>query len=79
MIPAANLNHLMLRQGAIDEVVAGKFHIFAVETIDEGIEILTGLPAGGVTNKGSVNQKVERRLIEFVEQARAFHAGFGQP
>ena len=67
----------------IDAAAAGKFHIYGVETIDEGIEILTGLPAGerderGAFSDGSVNQKVERRLTEFAECARAFREGAGE-
>lgn len=52
-------------------------------TIDEGIEILTRLPAGrrneqGKSPEGSINQKVEQQLIEFAEQARAFYRGTGE-
>ena len=80
LIPAANLKHLMLRQEVIDAAATEKFHIYAVKTIDEGIEILTGFPAGRRNEQGefpthSINQKVERRLIQFAEQARVFHAG----
>jgi lon-related putative ATP-dependent protease len=69
LIPAANPRHLMLRQEVIDAAAAGKFHIYAVETIDDGIEILTGLAAGRRNEHGkfpehSINQKVEQRLIE---------------
>lgn len=83
LIPAANLKHLMLRREVIDAATAGKFHLYAVETIDEGIEILTGLPAGrrneqGKFPEGSINQKVEQQLIEFAEQARAFYRGTGE-
>jgi predicted ATP-dependent protease len=83
LIPAANLKHLMLRREVIDAAAAGKFHLYAVETIDEGIEILTGLPAGrrneqGKFPEGSINQKVEQQLIEFAEQARAFCRGTGE-
>ncbi|MBV8224826.1 MAG: hypothetical protein JO232_06525 [Verrucomicrobia bacterium] len=51
-----------------------------METIDEGIEILTQLPAGerdesGRFPDGTFNQKVERRLLEFAEEVRAFHSG----
>jgi hypothetical protein len=54
-----------------------------VETIDEGIEVLTGLQAGQRNEQGkfpedSINQKVEQRLIEFAEQARAFHRDAGE-
>jgi len=83
LIPASNVKHLMLRQEVIDTAAAGKFHIHAVETIDQGIEILTGFPAGtrdesGKFPDGSINQRVERRLIEFAECARAFHASAGE-
>jgi len=83
IIPAANLRHLMLRNEVIEGVETGKFHIYAVETIDEGIEILTGLSAGkrdemGKFPDGSINQRVERRLTEFAERARAFREGAGE-
>jgi len=83
LIPAANRKHLMLRQEVLDAAAAEKFHIYAATTIDEGIEILTGLQAGRRNEQGkfpenSINQKVERRLIEFAEQARTFHGGAGE-
>jgi lon-related putative ATP-dependent protease len=70
MIPASNVRHLMLRRDVVDAVRAQKFRIYAVETIDQGIEILTGIPAGeadaaGKFPEGSVNQKVDARLSEF--------------
>jgi lon-related putative ATP-dependent protease len=77
LIPAANVKHLMLRQDVVDAVAAGKFHIYEVETIDQGIEILTGIPAGAPDAKGayppdSVNGRVEARLAAFAEAARRF-------
>jgi lon-related putative ATP-dependent protease len=76
VIPASNVRNLMLRQDVVDAVRAGTFKIYAVETIDEGIEVLTGLPAGerdssGKFPEGSVNQKVEARLIELAEKRLA--------
>ena len=73
LIPASNRRHLMLREDVQDAVAAGRFHIFAVETIDEGIEILTGTPAGergrsGEFPDGTVNQRVEARLIELAHK-----------
>jgi len=73
LIPSSNVRHLMLRGDVVDAVRSGKFHIYAVETIDEGIEILTGVPAGeraasGKFSDGTVNQKVESRLIELAEK-----------
>jgi lon-related putative ATP-dependent protease len=76
LIPSSNVRHLMLRQDVVDAVRAGTFHVYAVETIDQGIEILTGIPAGerdaaGQFPEGSVNQKVEARLIELAEKRLA--------
>lgn len=79
LIPASNVKHLMLRRRVVEAVEAGKFHIYPVETIDQGIEILTGMPAGergpdGAFTRGSVNQRVEARLMELAEKRRAFGA-----
>jgi predicted ATP-dependent protease len=72
MIPARNVKNLMLRDDVIEAVTAGKFHIYAVSTIDEGIEILTGVPAGARDEgkqypEETVNYRVEHRLKEFSE------------
>lgn len=73
IIPASNVRHLMLRRDVVEAVEAGKFHVYPVATIDQGIEILTGVPAGerdasGKFPEGTVNQKVEARLIELAEK-----------
>ncbi len=77
MIPATNVKHLMLHRRVLEAAAAGKFHIFPVATIDQGIEILTGKTAGargadGRFPEGSVNALVEARLIELAERRRAF-------
>ena len=77
LIPAANVQHLMLRQDVIDAVQAGTFHIHAVQTIDQGIEILTGMAAGVADESGqypenSVNGKVQQRLKMFAERQQQF-------
>jgi lon-related putative ATP-dependent protease len=77
LIPAANIKHLMLRREVVQAVADGKFHVFAVETIDQGIEILTGIPAGerdssGRFPEGTLNHRVEARLIELAEKRRQF-------
>jgi predicted ATP-dependent protease len=77
LIPSANLRHLMLRDDVIDAVEAGTFHIYAVDTVDQGIEILTGVRAGvrdqsGRFPDGSINGRVEQRLVAFANQARQF-------
>jgi lon-related putative ATP-dependent protease len=79
IIPRSNIVHLMLRDDVIDAVKRKKFVIYAVETIDEGIEILTGLAAGardkdGKFPEGSVNFLVENRLVAFAEARRKFGA-----
>jgi lon-related putative ATP-dependent protease len=65
LIPAANVKHLMLHERVLEAVGAGRFHIYAVAHVDEGIEHLTGLPAE------VVNRRVEERLVDFAQRARA--------
>lgn len=82
LIPAANVRHLMLRAEVVEAVAAGRFAIYPVTTIDEGIEILTGLPAGtrdtsGRFPFGSINQRVEVRLIELAEKRISFGQSAG--
>jgi predicted ATP-dependent protease len=77
LIPAANVQHLMLRQDVVDAVAAGQFHVYPVETIDQGLSLLTGLPAGERDESGqfpaeSVNGRVEARLITLAEAGRDF-------
>ena len=76
LIPAANVKHLMLRDDVVEAAEAGRFHIFAVETIDEGIAWLTGMPAGeagddGSYPEGTVNGRVQRRLQDLAEKREA--------
>ena len=75
MIPKDNVRDLVLRRDVIDAVEAGEFHIYAVSTIDEGIEVLTGVEAGelgddGDYPEGAVHSLVERRLREMSRSAR---------
>lgn len=77
LIPASNVKHLMLKQEVVDAVAAGRFNIYSVATIDEGIGILTGVPAGqrdalGRFPEGTLNCRIERRLLDFAERVRAF-------
>jgi lon-related putative ATP-dependent protease len=77
LMPASNVPHLMLREDVVQAVEDGRFHIYPVETVDQGIEILTGLPAGepdadGEFPDGTVNQAIQRELTAFAEKARAF-------
>jgi lon-related putative ATP-dependent protease len=73
MIPKANVKNLMLKGEVIDAVKKGKFHIYRVATIQEGIEILTGAKAGAPDRKGdfppkTVYGKVQAKLKEYVKR-----------
>jgi len=77
MIPQANVQDLMLCEEVLEAVREGMFHVWAVGSIDEGIGILTGLPAGergkdGAYSKGSVNALVDARLRALAEGLRDF-------
>ena len=70
LMPYANLPHLMLREDVIEAVRTKQFHIWAVKTINEGIELLTGVPAGihrfdGFFPDDSINDRIDQRLREF--------------
>ncbi len=79
VVPAANQRHLMLRPDVVEAAATGRFHIWAVEDVDEGIELLTGVPAGrqqpdGTWPAESVNGRVDARLRALAEASRAFSA-----
>jgi lon-related putative ATP-dependent protease len=81
LIPAGNVQLLMLRQDVIAAVAAGTFEIYPVRHVDEAMELLTGLPAGGPQAdgqfaEGTVNRRVEDRLRQLAEKRReSFHDG----
>ena len=80
LIPIANVKNLMLRQDVVDACGDGQFHIYAVTHIDEGIEILTGTPAGergadGQFVDGTINRLVEEKLTKFAAMRREFVSG----
>lgn len=75
IIPESNLRHLMLRAEVVQAVAEGRFAIYPVRTIDEAAALLTGLPAGerdalGAFPAGTLNRRVEERLLELAEQAQ---------
>jgi len=75
LIPRSNLAHLVLRDDVALAIAQGKFHLYAVRSVEEGITILTGLDAGERDASGrfpaaSVFGRVERRLIEIAERLR---------
>lgn len=75
MIPAANVRHLILRDDVVQAVAEGKFHLYPVRTIDEGLEILSGVRAGEVGAEGTVNEAVSSRLEALAIGLKAFVGG----
>ena len=80
LIPKANVQHLMLREDVVEAVRHGQFVVYAVSTVDEGVEILTGVKAGergaeGRFPGGTVNRLVEDKLKSFAESSRSFAKG----
>ena len=74
-MPTSNIQHLVLRDDVAEAVAQGRFHLYAVEDVAHGIELLTGVPAGMRDESGhfpaaSVFARVERRLIEIAERLR---------
>jgi len=77
IIPESNVDNLMLRDEVLDAMEKGLFHIYPVKTVDEGIEILTGVKAGerlpdGSYEEGTINYLVQRRLIEMAERIKEY-------
>jgi lon-related putative ATP-dependent protease len=77
MMPESNVQNLMLKEEIVDAVKEGKFHIISVKTIDEGIEVLTGVKAGGkqkdgTFEEGTVNDRVDKRLKQMAEKLKEY-------
>lgn len=76
IIPVQNIKNLMLRPDVVEAVRGGTFHVYVVQSIEEGIEILTGMPAGvkenGAYPPNTINYRVEQRLKEFAEGLKKF-------
>jgi ATP-dependent Lon protease len=81
LVPRRNLGHFMLREDIVQAVKEGRFHVYAVDTVDEGIEVLTGVEAGkrpeggGPFPPASVNGRVEARLRELADLVRPYGLG----
>jgi lon-related putative ATP-dependent protease len=80
VIPALNVLNLMLKKDVVDAVRKGTFRIYAVRTVNEALEILTGLPAGerqsdGTWPQGSINLLVDKRLKEMSKKLKADDKG----
>ncbi len=81
LIPRANVNNLMLKKDVVDAVKKGQFHIYQVSTVEEGIEILTDVPAGtpdqeGNFPEGTVYSKVQEKLKRYLERSIKFKKEF---
>ena len=79
IIPQSNVQHLMLRPDLIEAAATGQFHVYAASTVDDAIELLTGVAAGevdeeGAYPEGTINYLVEARLGEYAEKLRDFAA-----
>jgi lon-related putative ATP-dependent protease len=77
LIPAANRADLTLRDDVVEAVSAGQYHVWAVETIDQGLELLTGVPAGdkqpdGAYPEGTIHRRVQDRLYQLAHELEAF-------
>jgi len=77
IVPQANVAHLMLREDVVAAVGAGRFRVYAVRTVDEAIELLTGAPAGVPERPAAdtVNGRIARRLREFAQRRQGEPGG----
>ena len=75
LVPADNVRHLMLRRDVAEAVDEGRFHVWSMTTVDDALELLTGMEAGSRDDDGgwstdSFNARVDRQLAAFAEAAR---------
>jgi predicted ATP-dependent protease len=83
IVPSRNLKNLMLRADAVESVREGKFRVWEVSTIEEALEVLTGMPAGerdehGKYPEGTVHHAVEKKLLEMGETLKKAAAAKGK-
>lgn len=79
IIPRANVDDLMLRRDVVQAVARGTFHIYAIDSVSDGIEILTGIPAGKRRKNGTyppdcVYARVEARLEDLANHLRRYES-----
>jgi len=77
MIPESNVQNLMLKEEVVEAVKAGKFHIYPIKTIDQGIEVLTGVKASArkpdeTFEEGTIDYLVDKRFTEMAEKMKEF-------
>lgn len=84
LVPRANVQHLMLREEVVDAVRAGRFHVHAVDDVDQAITLLTGMPSGAPDARGRLpdgcfNQRVAAQLAHLSRLRQAFEMGLDRP
>jgi predicted ATP-dependent protease len=72
LIPQANVRNLMLRPDVVEAIGAGRFHVHPVAHVDQGLEVLTGVPAGTIGTTGTVHALVDARLKQLVQDIMTF-------
>jgi lon-related putative ATP-dependent protease len=82
LVPVANVQHLMLRKDVIEACTGGRFAVYPITTVNQGIELLSGLSAGergpdGAYPPDSFNRRVEDRLRDFATIQKAFSKSGG--
>lgn len=69
-LPAANVQHLILRHDVVEAIAAGQFHIWPIKNVDEGLELLTGIEAGDTRREETLHFKVARRIEQMAEAVK---------
>jgi ATP-dependent Lon protease len=75
IIPQANVRNLMLRPDVVDAIAAGRFHVYPITHIDQGLELLTGVPAGTIDTPDTLHYRVNQRLQKLAQDITAFSDG----
>jgi len=83
IMPERNLRNLMLKKDVVEAVANGKFHIYPIKMVEEGMEVLTGRDAGerlpdGSYPEGTINHMVEKRLLELATTMKEFAKAKGK-
>jgi predicted ATP-dependent protease len=72
IIPQANVRNLMLRSDVVEAISSSRFHIYPVSTVDQGLALLTGMPAGNVETPDTLHDLVNSRLQQLAQDIRDF-------
>jgi ATP-dependent Lon protease len=75
LIPQANVRNLMLRPDVVEAIRAGRFHVYPITHIDQGLELLTGMAAGTVETPQTIHYRVNQRLQQLAQGITAFSEG----